>query len=625
MPRNALKSGHDWDDLDKPDFLDGVGTGVSHRPPPIADNPFATGGGAFPSGLIGPAGAVAVTAGGITFNLLYDAAAMAAPAAFRAGIEQAASTLSAAFSDHITLNIKIDYSGTGGGAAAGPDQGLWESYSTVRSELVNNATPGDTTFNSLPGGATIQGQSTVAVWNAQLKVFGLLGANDTTTDDGSATFATDIDPALLVGVAMHELTHAMGRIPYGSQPDIFDFFRFTSTGTMLFSGNHTAPAAYFSLDGGVTKLADYGRTSDVSDFLNSGVQGPNDQFNEYYSNRSHQTLSAVDLKQMDALGYHLASSPGALFSEGLVQDTGSSATDHITANAALTGSGDANATVSFVIDNNPIATTATVDPSGHWSFTPTGLADGVHVVVASETAGGTGSGSLSFTLDTHAPNVAITSEVLGTNGKLALSGTSDTAGTVSIVDGSTVVGTASVSNGAWSFTVARPSDTIHTFTASETDTAGNAGSSNVALLGSTGNDSLTGTAGANSIVGNSGNDTIVGGGGGDTLTGNGGSDTFKYTSLADSQPGAGHFDTITDFVHGTDKIDLTAIGGPMNVVTATSTPATIAAHTIEIVASGGSTVVYVNASGASQSTSAADMEIHLTGVNNATSADILHV
>ena len=54
---------------------------------------------------------------------------------------------------------------------------------------------------------------------------------------------------------------------------------------------------------------------------------------------------------MDALGYHLSSSPGAAFSEGLVQDTGSSATDHITTNPALTGSGDANATVSFVIDN----------------------------------------------------------------------------------------------------------------------------------------------------------------------------------------------------------------------------------------------------------------------------------
>src|SRR6202790_3353763 len=142
-----------------------------------------------------------LTTGGIIINLLFDAAAMAAPASFRAGIQEAASILTAAISDKITVNIKIDYSGTGGGAAAGPDNGLYQSYSSVRADLTNNATPGDTTFNALPSGSSIQGQSNVAVWNAQLKLWGLLGANDTTTDDGSATFATDINSNLLVGFA----------------------------------------------------------------------------------------------------------------------------------------------------------------------------------------------------------------------------------------------------------------------------------------------------------------------------------------------------------------------------------------------------------------------------------------
>jgi serralysin len=144
----------------------------------------------------------------------------------------------------------------------------------------------------------------VAVWNAQLKLWGVLGANDTTTDDGSATFATDINPNLLVGVALHELTHAMGRVPYGPAPDILDLFRFTSPGVHLFSGADTAPAAYFSLDGGNTKLADYGKTSDPSDFLNSGVQGPNDPFNEFYNGGTIQALSAADKAQLDALGFH---------------------------------------------------------------------------------------------------------------------------------------------------------------------------------------------------------------------------------------------------------------------------------------------------------------------------------
>ena len=111
------------------------------------------------SGAGGPGSVVAETVGGLTVNLVFDAAAMAAPASFRAGIEQAAALLSSAISDKITLNLKIDYSGTGGGAAAGPDSGEWVSYSTVRADLVNNASTGDTTFNALPAGSTIQGQS----------------------------------------------------------------------------------------------------------------------------------------------------------------------------------------------------------------------------------------------------------------------------------------------------------------------------------------------------------------------------------------------------------------------------------------------------------------------------------
>jgi hypothetical protein len=109
---------------------------------------------------------MAVTSGGITINLIFDTAALAAPQSFRDGIQQAVAIIAAAISDKITVNIKIDYSGTGHGASAGPDKGLYEPYSWVRANLINNATPGDTTFNALTAGSTIQGQTNVAVWNA---------------------------------------------------------------------------------------------------------------------------------------------------------------------------------------------------------------------------------------------------------------------------------------------------------------------------------------------------------------------------------------------------------------------------------------------------------------------------
>ena len=83
------------------------------------------------------------SSGGFAINLIFDTAAMAAPASFRAGIEQAASILSATITNKITVNINIDYSGTGGGAAAGPDNGQFVNYSTVRSDLISDVAPGD--------------------------------------------------------------------------------------------------------------------------------------------------------------------------------------------------------------------------------------------------------------------------------------------------------------------------------------------------------------------------------------------------------------------------------------------------------------------------------------------------
>ena len=75
-------------------------------------------------------------------------------------------------------------------------------------------------------------------------------------------------------------------------------------------------------------------------------------------------------------------------------------------------------------------------------------------------------------------------------------------------------------------------------------------------------DKLTGNGGTDTLVGGDGTDTITGGAGGDTMTGGAGAeDTFKYGSASESQvtfsdKGMSGFDTITDFVSGTDKIAL---------------------------------------------------------------------
>jgi Cadherin-like/Cadherin domain/RTX calcium-binding nonapeptide repeat (4 copies) len=565
--------------------------GNPFAPTPTTGLPAAAGGSA--GGLSDPGSVVAVTSGGITINLLFDAAALAAPASFRAGIQQAVAILASAISDKITVNLKIDYSGTGGGAAAGPDHGLFESYSSIRTDLINGATPGDTTFNALASGSSIQGQLNVAVWNAQLKLWGLMGANDTTTDDGSATFATDINPNLLVGVALHELTHAMGRIPYGPQPDIFDFFRFTSPGTRLFLSGATAPAAYFSLDGGNTKVADYGRTSDASDFLNSGVQGSSDPFNEFYNGSTSQQLTAADLKQLDALGFHLVV-PDTL-APTLVSDNPLSiqAGTTLTVTSGLLSATDnisSAAQLHYTITTAPAQGTLLLSGAATSSFTQADINNGLvsyHETISGATsdafsfkvadsAGNTTSTAV-FQINISNPNHAPTDEVLS-GGVIAENSPNGTIfGTVTGVDSDTGTvfhyaltdsadGRFAIDVNTGQLTVA---DGLHldyevassygiavravdqgglsidkAFTIHLTDVPG------VTLNGDSGNNTLVGTPEADIINGLGGNDTLTGGGGNDAIDGGPGIDTAMFAgNRADYQVtynSAAHSFTVVD-------------------------------------------------------------------------------
>ncbi len=98
--------------------------------------------------------------------------------------------------------------------------------------------------------------------------------------------------------------------------------------------------------------------------------------------------------------------PAPSVSIALVDDTSHGLA--ITSDDALSGGGDPGATVSFTIDGSVIAQTATADGNGVWTFTPVGLSEGPHTIVASETnGGGTGSATLNFTYQTTQPSVSI--------------------------------------------------------------------------------------------------------------------------------------------------------------------------------------------------------------------------
>ena len=138
--------------LTAPAAVSGSGTGAAPDSGPATGSPIevpeeelAAEAAFAASGPGGPGSVVTVksrASAGLTINLVFDAAAMAAPQSFRDGVTQAMALICAAVTDRITLNLQIDYSGTGRGAAGGPSGGFFEPYSTVRADLVNNASRG---------------------------------------------------------------------------------------------------------------------------------------------------------------------------------------------------------------------------------------------------------------------------------------------------------------------------------------------------------------------------------------------------------------------------------------------------------------------------------------------------
>ena len=81
------------------------------------------------------------------------------------------------------------------------------------------------------------------------------------------------------------------------------------------------------------------------------------------------------------------------------------------------------------------------------------------------------------------------------------------------------------------------------------------GSGNDTLIANDTGCTLSGGGGNDTLIGGAGNDRLIGGSGVDNLTGGSGGDIFVFL-LGNSSAASGQHDRITDFVSGTDDIDL---------------------------------------------------------------------
>ncbi|MGM8946368.1 BapA/Bap/LapF family large adhesin [Enterobacter asburiae] len=160
----------------------------------------------------------------------------------------------------------------------------------------------------------------------------------------------------------------------------------------------------------------------------------------------------------------------------------------------LTGTAEPGSTVTIRLDGTNIGTVLT-DSNGQWSYTPTTpLVEGTHTftAVATDTAGNTSLPSEGFTLtvDITPPPAAtiatVTDDVGGVQGPLSsgdttddtkplLQGTAPADAVITVYDGATLLGTATLDgSGGWNFTPTTPlTDGLHSLTVHATDAAGN--------------------------------------------------------------------------------------------------------------------------------------------------------
>jgi hypothetical protein len=293
-------------------------------------------------------------------------------------------------------------------------------------------------------------------------------ATDPTT---SLTATSAAEPVITVETAAPTVT-------IGAPVEVATSAAVTLSGTVSGAAGTTVEVYNGSTDLGAATVSNTGAWSYTTATLPAGTYA----FKAVATDLAGNTGAASDPT------FTLAPTPPtvSVTSQVLAQDTGASATDHITSDGQVTlagtVTGGAGTTVQ-IDDGSTKLGSATVNSSGVWSFTTT-LAAGTHTLTAVATDPNTGLSATSaaepvITVETTPPVVTIAAPVEAANATtVALSGTvSGAAGTtVEVYNGSTALGAATVTNGAWSYTTSALPAGAYAFKAVATDLAGNTGS-----------------------------------------------------------------------------------------------------------------------------------------------------
>jgi hypothetical protein len=229
------------------------------------------------------------------------------------------------FIDPITINITFSAnpgnSILGQSSAAGQFVGNYAALKTLLSADAKSADDA-TAIANLPV-VDPTGGSQFLLLTAQAKALGVLPGNEASSD-GTVTvgtgFSFTFDPNHravpgaydFIGITEHEISEVMGRYGtanLGGNYGVLDLFGYqfgaggTGTGVLNLAPNQNNN--YFSIDGGKTPLKLYNNHANGEDDKDWG-SGSNDSFNAFSFSGVENDISAVDVRQMDVIGYDLA-------------------------------------------------------------------------------------------------------------------------------------------------------------------------------------------------------------------------------------------------------------------------------------------------------------------------------
>jgi FG-GAP-like repeat len=256
----------------------------------------------------------------VRITLVPDSSIASAPAGLTAAVEAAADVFERDFPGNYNVNISYGWGTfnnvasnvlTNPGSAAfsvGGGPLSFVSYSDLKGWLTANAASSAqlTAVASLPASAaSLPGAADgFAISPAQKKALGVFTGNSSAIDGSIGFNIADASlPAAWEPAALCEIAHALGwdsLTQGGSIPDVADLFRYSSPGERQWTSGQPA---YFSIDGGNTRLADFSTTFDTTLFTNLPADDPL----RLPFTSAATTLTSFDIEALSVIGFGVAS------------------------------------------------------------------------------------------------------------------------------------------------------------------------------------------------------------------------------------------------------------------------------------------------------------------------------